>query len=145
MPSANTVSVRNFWRSSVLETDVGSGFSTMGRAAANRAGRRVILLVHGYNVSRRGARRAFERFEENLLALSSRTTEQEKLRRLVADCCWVTWPGDAPVPLVRALAYWRKVGNARACAEPFAEYLDELSADISSTEVVIIAHSLGCR
>src|SRR5437879_5439273 len=103
------------------------------RFATNARTRR-ILLVHGYNVSRRQAEKSFEKFEESLYELAS---------YLADDCCWVFWPGDAPIPLIRALAYYRKLNHAKTCAPEFAEYLKELrSPNGEPPHVIIIGHSL---
>jgi hypothetical protein len=98
---------------------------------------RRIVLVHGYNVSRREAIKSFLKFEENLSGFA---------RHLVPDCCWVLWPGDGFIPGLRTLAYPLRLKNAKACAFEFAEYLKaRRTPDDQPSEMIIIGHSLGCR
>jgi len=131
MPKRANLSLRNQKRGGG-PIDIG----TRTRFATEARPRRV-LLVHGYNVSQRQAEKAFEKFEESLY---------EFAKRLADDCCWVFWPGDAPIPFIRTIAYYRKLKNAKACAPEFAEYLKELSpAHGEAPHVIIIGHSLGCR
>jgi hypothetical protein len=96
-----------------------------------------MLLVHGYNVSERQAKKSFTRFEEIM---------KQHLSTLVENCCWVFWPGDAYIPGVRTLAYPFLVKNATACAAELADYLIACKAsDHRPSEIVLIGHSLGCR
>jgi hypothetical protein len=146
MPAANYVTLRNLWWNPLRpwESQVGAAASA-GRANAINAGKRIVLLVHGFNVPILGARDSFQRFERHLENLDRRTFDHERLRRLKEDCCWVTWPGDSWVPFARGIAYWRKVGIARAAAVAFADYLRGLISVKQRPEIIIIAHSLGCR
>lgn len=126
-------------RLTLREQNRGGGPIDVGERTrfATKPRERRILLVHGYNVSRHQAEESFEEFEKKL---------QDVAPYLAEDCCWVFWPGDAPVPYIRVLAYYRKLKNAKACAFEFAEYLKELSQPSGEPpHVVIIGHSLGCR
>jgi hypothetical protein len=98
---------------------------------------RLILLVHGYNVSRNEAERSFAQFENNLRKFSP---------SLVNDICHVYWPGDARAPGIRALMYPRKIAPAIESARLFGKFLGRRRGYAGmECELVIIAHSLGCR
>jgi hypothetical protein len=105
--------------------------------AAHAPKARLILLVHGYNVSRPEAEPVYDDFARRMHALSPFIAD---------DFCAVYWPGDTSVPIIRGAWYPWRIAQARGCAPLL---LDFLEARRSGTECpvhfVIIAHSLGCR
>jgi pimeloyl-ACP methyl ester carboxylesterase len=112
-------------------------------------GRRMLLMIHGFNVSLCQAGCAFEKFEANLnLYWRARSVS-------------LYWPGDVqnwfafsrvrkglPTKAWSAVNYPRQIGHARQCAQLL---LDSFRAALSARaaqppmELVIVAHSLGCR
>lgn len=108
-----------------------------GTAAAFKPRRYAILLVHGYNVDEDSAYSVYRKFKKKLVALSP---------RIDVDIGFVYWPGDGRVPLLRALKYPEKVGIAKLGSGQLAGYISRLrSFGNRSCQVVVIAHSLGCR
>ncbi len=96
--------------------------------ALARPSEHVVVLVHGFNVSRREGRRA-------LLALEAR------LEGLVdAIFLAVLWPGD---DRLSPLTYSFEERDADRTARRLAAVLARSLA--SSTRISLVAHSLGCR
>ena len=119
--------------------DVGGKVSDTARAVPPNPfekARRVVLLVHGFNVSLWSAQETFEGFERNL----EDGTYDDTVR--------VYWPGDTKY-LSRA-SYLKQPSRALRCGELLAEQLaQDLSRragpDAAQLEIVVVAHSLGCR
>jgi pimeloyl-ACP methyl ester carboxylesterase len=105
--------------------------------------RRIVFLVHGYNNDQDFATKAFGGCE----------TMQRELAGLVdgGDYAqgWhivrVFWPGDADWSLASALFYMGAIGNARRTGVILAEVIQQLSTRGNLTDVMFVAHSLGCR
>src|SRR4051794_6110128 len=74
----------------------------------------LLLLIHGYNVSRKEAAQSYTDFEKNLA----------KYSQVLADnCCWMFWPGDAWMPLLRKAAYPWRLKHAVECAVELADFI----------------------
>lgn len=105
--------------------------------SALRTRGRLIALIHGYNNSENDADSAFDAFERGVAEIDS---------SIAKDFVRVHWPGDLRVPLVRPAVYPWRVHTAIACAESLAQYVRERRSPSGSPyELVIVAHSLGCR
>ncbi len=102
---------------------------------------RLILLIHGYDNSLEGARRAYAGFEENI------REEFPQARALFENTFGFFWPGDkAWPPLLHYLSYPMEIAPAKESGKRLAEYLADLGARAAGTiEVFLIAHSLGNR
>jgi pimeloyl-ACP methyl ester carboxylesterase len=104
-----------------------------------RTARRVLLLIHGFNVNETKAIDGFSRFESRF--------RHETLRSIVR----VYWPGDAA--RFSPASYMRQPRRARETAQRIA---DRITADVGhraraakglqppNLEISIVAHSLGC-
>lgn len=96
--------------------------------ARSRESEHVVVLVHGFNVSRARGKRA-------LLSLAARLG-----RRVDACFLAVLWPGDDRLsPLTYALEERDADRTAERLARTLASRLP------SATRISIVAHSLGCR
>lgn len=97
--------------------------------------RRVILLVHGFNVTEEEARESFYR-HERLLNLALGPSHRGRLGTL----CALHWPGDHPNRIVSAASFPVRVPVSRTCGERLAAFLGTLRADL---QIVLVSHSLG--
>lgn len=98
---------------------------------------RIILLVHGYNVSEGEGQKALKGFEDKLKEYSA---------SISSDVAWLMWPGDKMVPVASALSYPLKVINAPRLGLKIAAWLRSLDSPSGGIpEIVLVAHSLGCR
>jgi esterase/lipase superfamily enzyme len=97
---------------------------------------RLILLVHGFNVSRDQAK------IEQYLPFEMRLDQCG----LKWDVAGVYWPADGCIPFVKNIQYPQLIKRAIECSFQFADYLKNLKKiDNSPCEIVLIGHSLGCR
>lgn len=104
---------------------------------------RIVLLVHGYNNDEAFATKAFSAFE----------SMQRKLAGLPEGgdyaSGWhavrVYWPGDAAWGIASGLFFMGAIGNARRSGAILAGVVDQLRVRGNLTEVMFVAHSLGCR
>ena len=104
--------------------------------------RDIIILVHGYNVSEKGAQEAYTKFQENFNKYCSQLSELNK-----AIYCFF-WPSDKPHKLESILSYPKTVDTAKICGGKFAQYLQKLnliSISNKQSRLILIGHSLGCR
>jgi hypothetical protein len=108
---------------------------SLGTDAAHSGHLRMILLVHGYNVSVPEAAESFDTFEQWFAAFAP---------HLAPACLRVFWPGDAFIPFVRTLRYPSRLGNAKKSSPALAWFLVR-AAQKGTTDIVLIGHSLGCR
>jgi hypothetical protein len=98
---------------------------------------RTVILVHGYNVSEGRALKSLGEFKA---ALSSCAPS------LASGIFTCRWAGNWLTPIVRLLAYPLIVGNAEDSSEPFLQIIEDIyRLDTATEELIIIAHSLGCR
>ena len=97
--------------------------------------RRIVLLIHGFATHAQSAKSTYERFARRVEFLSG--------GRLPAgtDFWAVYWPGDDWNPVISRLTYGSRVPEADNAGEKLGEVLELLS----HKDVVIVAHSLGCR
>jgi pimeloyl-ACP methyl ester carboxylesterase len=104
--------------------------------------RRVILLIHGFNVNEEHGLETYRRFVgqwQDILAIPRDAPVADD--RIVA----LYWPGDADWGFAKPLAYMRSVPRAREIGERLAALLDDAAAASGSITVDIVAHSLGSR
>lgn len=117
---------------SCLESQGGAKptYRLVGEAALARAGagRQVIIAIHGFNVSRPKAVRAYVTLEKEL--------------RLSDDQVFfgVAWPGDGWLPVVN---YPWEARDAAECGKALAKYLRAAMPDAARFN--FISHSLGGR
>lgn len=98
---------------------------------------RLILLVHGYNVSLSTGHRLLRLFEDRL---------RDKSASLARDVGWLMWPGDLPLPVLSMVSYPFKLGATLELGRRIASFLASLtSAQGAPPEIVLVAHSLGCK
>lgn len=109
----------------------------MAALAYTYQGERRILLVHGYNVGEAAGQRSMAHLRHAL---------REGCSTLARQLFTVTWPGNAAWHRGGPAAYFAIVPVARKAGEVFADYLvSEYELGGGPRELVIIAHSLGCR
>src|SRR5690349_10630923 len=96
---------------------------------------RHVILIHGFNNSRRAATRKYKKFRRKLNKAIPRDEWE-------AGSFWeFHWPADEPGSLLSA--YQRRARDADRAGEVLAEtWLRTLS---DQHHVVLIGHSLGCR
>ena len=136
--------MNNFFRISLREDSRGGNladeFALVGLASKERE--KIVLLVHGFNKSAPEAIKDLRPF-----ALACR----ELAPTLDGNIGFVVWPGDSRHWHSRLFVFPWKIRTAVAAGKLFAEYLQRLViydrklAVEKLTEVVIVAHSLGCR
>jgi esterase/lipase superfamily enzyme len=95
------------------------------KGALNGKDRRVLLFVHGYNVS----------FEDAVNTTARLASEMQVSVIPVA----YSWPSEGSF-----LGYWHDEDTVRASTVRFTEFLRNLLSK-SPTEVVIVCHSMGAR
>lgn len=99
--------------------------------------RRGILLIHGYNVNEEEAVHKLGEFRTALAQFSP---------TLLPDTFICTWAGNWNIPGLRPAAYPFMLRNARESAQTLLEViLDWYARPSAPEELVIVAHSLGCR
>src|ERR1700761_9389068 len=98
---------------------------------------RLIILIHGYQNSETAAQRSYDRFR-SVLRTALWLTSEERLGTF-----WdFHWPGDHPNKVISVATFAARIGDARKSGELLADFLAERSPQ---QEVILIAHSLGCR
>jgi pimeloyl-ACP methyl ester carboxylesterase len=99
---------------------------------------RILLLIHGYNVSQCSACHAYTGFIENF------TSWPASIWWPVYRCFW---PGDGETgTFLDYAAYPWKIGTARECADRLHDLLKKVRGPAGrAVEVSIVGHSLGCR
>lgn len=103
----------------------------------DREADRLLILIHGYQNSEDKARRSFERFQDGLRAVAGARA------RTIGTTWYFHWPGSHPVGPISVLTYSNKVSAAALSGERLARQW--LAYRKRHQEVVIVAHSLGCR
>ncbi len=102
--------------------------------------RRVVLLVHGYNVTEEAARLSYDRFSEDLKKLGA------SAGALLPDLGRFYWPGDADLGPISFLSYPVEIEPAKESAERLAAYVRTLvGPGGTATELYFVGHSLGNR
>lgn len=107
---------------------VGGPLSAQPVFAAGRRPGRKVLLVHGFNTTQAEAEEGYDAFRE-LIA--------RQAPRLASRLCPLYWPGDSQL---KGGAYPWLVDRAAEAGALLAGWLAE-----QEDEMVIVAHSLGCR
>lgn len=98
---------------------------------------RRILLIHGYNVAERAG-------QGSMAAL--RHALAEGCPSLASQILTITWPGNESWLKGGPIAYFAKVAVAQAAGRILHDTISsEHHREMGSRELVIIAHSLGCR
>lgn len=102
---------------------------------------RIILLVHGYNVTTRAADAAYASFQRMLAVVAP---------SLVDDCVRTFWPGDWKHPVIKILAFTPRMLQTKTLGPLLGEGLSEFQAALArfhqpKVPIVFVAHSLGCR
>jgi hypothetical protein len=99
---------------------------------------RLILLVHGYNVSKPSANKSYAKFRERF----------KRYPALGLQIREVYWPGDVKFPLIGTLLFPLKIPVAIQTGERLEKYLRDRIFDFNidkPIQLVLIGHSLGCR
>jgi pimeloyl-ACP methyl ester carboxylesterase len=98
---------------------------------------RLVILIHGFQNSTEKARRSYEGFRGALRAALWLGDEN------VLGSFWeFHWPGDHPSGIVSLATYSVRVPEAREAGRLLADHLATMN---ERQEVVLVAHSLGCR
>jgi pimeloyl-ACP methyl ester carboxylesterase len=95
--------------------------------------RRHIILIHGYNVAERAGIRSMGRFRDLLKAAYP---------PLAPEIFTASWPGRQ---ILREAHYPWTIKRARAAALPLLREIRRKFAAPGAGELVLVAHSLGCR
>jgi len=105
---------------------------------------RIVLLVHGYDNSVKGARGAYAKFRDNF---ANELAQSAAGQSILADTFEFLWPGDkAWPPLLHYLSYPLEIAPARNSGKTLARFLRSLSGPGGTpVSVFVIAHSLGNR
>lgn len=103
----------------------------------DRAAKRLVILIHGYQNSEQKAAASFGDFVAGIA-----TVLEDRLDGFGA--IWeFHWPGDHPFAPLSVATYGARVGVAVAAGERLARWW--LARRQPDQQVVIVAHSLGCR
>jgi len=104
------------------------------------ANSRVVILMHGYNNTKKAAKDNYVAFVKLLAALG--VPEQSTYGQIVG----FYWPGDAPLGKLSFLSYPTEMGPARKSAELLANFLVAARAPRGlPLQVILVCHSLGNR
>ncbi|PPD50848.1 MAG: hypothetical protein CTY16_00870 [Methylobacter sp.] len=112
----------------------------------DRIRNRAILLIHGFNSNENEAETLYTLFRENI------SRHDHGIRKINDQIIEVFWPGDTHLPIIgslgRELAYSKKIKVAKECGNLLSKdfFVDKLKRNnLSNMEIILIAHSLGCR
>lgn len=109
----------------------------VGTRAFHTATKRRILLVHGYNVREDKGLKTMGQFRTGLSA---------GCLQIAGQILTMTWPGNADWLHGGPIAYFAKVDTAVSAGDLLFRYtLDEYGDGGGCEEMVVVAHSLGCR
>jgi pimeloyl-ACP methyl ester carboxylesterase len=98
---------------------------------------RLVVLIHGFNVSEEDAHTAYESMRKNLRSAIGGSERQ-------LGAVWeFHWPGDHPSGSISKLTYPARVHVAQTAGARLVEQW--LAKRKKSDSVILIAHSLGCR
>ena len=109
----------------------GAGVAALGRT------RRAVIQIHGFANSPDRAEESYGRLATGLVD-NLWPTEPDRLAGFFA----FHWPGDHRSPVITQLTYASRVSAATASGQALGRLLADQPR---STEVVLVAHSLGCR
>jgi predicted alpha/beta hydrolase family esterase len=99
--------------------------------------RRAVILIHGFANSEAAASDSYRELLSGL-----RDVFWPQPPEHFAEFFAFHWPGDHPSPVHRFASYPARVPVAQAAGERLADRLATLRP---GTEVILVAHSLGCR
>ncbi|MDR6417569.1 alpha/beta hydrolase [Pseudarthrobacter sulfonivorans] len=124
-------------RSSTIGRPVATSVQSLNGRIAFGSTPRVVLLVHGFNVSEESARKEFSHHEANIASVLGPLSGSSRFGAV----CALHWPGDHPNGgLISAASFPARISDAQLCGERLAHFLSTLRHD---QEVILIAHSLG--
>jgi pimeloyl-ACP methyl ester carboxylesterase len=95
----------------------------------------LIILVHGFNVSRTDALGSYGQFLDNL---------KKKFNTQTAPIAEFLWPGDEPNKIISTLSYPNQIKPAIDSGRALAAFLSGLQHS-GPLVVNLVGHSLGCR
>jgi hypothetical protein len=127
---------------SVREKPVGGSLLPQASAlpSVGLGHRRLIFLVHGFNLSADAARKAYAVFARNLDEAAPAT------HVLMADLVGILWPGDAAWGLLSVASFPTEIRPARESAQRLSDYLSTVRGPGGSpVEIFFVSHSLGNR
>lgn len=109
-------------------------------AAVGLGHRRLIFLIHGFNLTAEAARKAYAAFEANLTGTAPAT------RPLAGGLVGVLWPGDASWGLLSFASFPREIRPAVDSAARVSGYLGAVRGPGGGpVELTLVCHSLGNR
>ncbi len=97
-----------------------------------------IILVHGFNVNERSAKKNYESLSNNLSGGSV-------FGHTPGQLCEFFWPGNESGALESAFSYSRQISKARDSGVLLGDYLRQYLQKSPGTQFVLVCHSLGCR
>lgn len=101
-----------------------------------RKSERLLILIHGFNVTQ-------ARAAETLTGFHRRLADSSAGGARSLPPAWIFyWPGDHEDPLFSAATYSDRIDTAKLAGERLGKLLTKLSPH---QEVILIGHSLGCR
>ena len=101
---------------------------------------RIVILIHGFNNTKKAAKENYTAFTKLLAALG--VPEQSTYGQVVG----FYWPGDAQLGKLSFLSYPTEMGPARRSAELLANFLIATLAPRGlPLQVILVCHSLGNR
>lgn len=126
---------------SVRAADVGGPVaSQVSPPSFSPASPLLVILVHGYNVNKQGARASYSAFTSLLQKYG--ITTLSTYGQIVGFC----WPGDVNLGIFSGLAYPTEMGAVRASASLLADFLMTLRGPQGlPIQLIVVAHSLGNR
>jgi len=123
----------------VREQDVGGGVLRVVRRRGSQSAylsRRMIILVHGFNVPQQAAVESFATFHGRL------SDQLSGVGRHLPPIWAFYWPGDHESRGLSAATYSARIPVAERAGERLGKLLTKLDP---AQQVILIAHSLGCR
>lgn len=104
------------------------------------ARRRMVLLIHGYNVNEAGAAEAYDAFVAGLEAAG------RPARSVAAEVVGFTWPGDINLGKLSFVSYPTEIRPAIDSATRLLDYLHTVRGPGGApVELILVCHSLGNR
>jgi hypothetical protein len=98
---------------------------------------RSMILIHGFNVKEEESLPTLGRFRDALGHYAP------SLKKDIFTC---TWPGNWNMPIARHFAYSTMIKKAAGSALTLGETIEKRhERDTAPAELVIVAHSLGCK
>jgi len=135
LPPASTLSVRQLPR--------GGGVAPVHPDHLPRQKPELLILVHGFNVTKTGADSTYEKFLDKLASVLQRHGRGHRMSEIVS----LYWPGDPTVLGIRCpLKFRHAVENARKTAGVLSEFFNRQAEGWNESQRIrFLGHSLGCR